>query len=210
MSDTEYQAKGATPDDVVMEEEDAPITDGQEPVPATDEEPAVEETEAKESDDKAASPKKDAASKPKSKTSAKKGNGTSSRKMAGKIAKADAKADAKETGKFKVGDLVTGRVKGFPFWREYPFADSVSALKLQTSVRVVFRGRCFGSRDKGLGQSLWDISLLSRHETVNRFLNDITSPRMKAICHETRADLHHVALASLLSFWIYPKLQPPL
>jgi hypothetical protein len=104
MSDTEQQAKATTPDDVVMEEEDAPITDGQEPV-------AAEET--KESDDK----EKETASKPKSKTSqpAKKGNGTSSRKMAGKFAK----AEAKEPGKFKIGDLVTGRVKGFPFWREF-------------------------------------------------------------------------------------------
>lgn len=120
MSDNEQQAKAATPEDVVMEEEEAPVTDGQEPVPA-----AEEETEAKESDDKAAASEQD--SKPKSKTSqsAKKGNGTSSRKIAGKFAKADAKVDANQTGKFKVGDLVTGRVKGYPFWREYSFRDSV-------------------------------------------------------------------------------------
>lgn len=121
MSDTEQQAKAATPEDVVMEEEDAtaPITDGQEPVPA-----AEEGTESKESDDKAAASEKD--SKPKSKTSqsARKGNGTSSRKIAGKFAKADAKTD-NQTGKFKVGDLVTGRVKGYPFWRKYSFRDSV-------------------------------------------------------------------------------------
>ena len=107
MSDSEQQAKAATPEDVVMEEDKAPVTEGQEAVPATE-----EETGAKESDDKAAG-----SAKPKSKTSesAKKGNGTSSRKVAGKFAK----ADAKETGKFKIGDLVTGRVKGYPFWREY-------------------------------------------------------------------------------------------
>jgi hypothetical protein len=115
MSDTEQQAKATTPDDVVMEEEDAPITDGQEPVAAE---------EAKESDDK----DKETTSKPKSKTSqpAKKGNGTSSRKMAGKFAK----AEAKEPGKFKIGDLVTGRVKGFPFWREFPFLSSVLGLRV--------------------------------------------------------------------------------
>ncbi|KAJ9106791.1 hypothetical protein QFC20_003975 [Naganishia adeliensis] len=118
MSDTEQQAKATTPEDVVMEEEDAPVTtNDQDVVPATDEEPAATEPEAKETNDKPAANEKPASSKNKSKAgqSARKESGTVNRKMGGKFAKADAKESNK--GKYKVGDLCLGRVKGFPFWR---------------------------------------------------------------------------------------------
>lgn len=117
MSDTEQQAKATTPEDVVMEEEDAPAAKDEDVVPATDEEPAAAEPESKETE-KPAAKEKPASSKSKSKAgqSSRKDSGTSARKIGGKFAKADAKASNK--GKYNFGDICLGRVKGFPFWRE--------------------------------------------------------------------------------------------
>ncbi|KAI5455253.1 hypothetical protein NCC49_000069 [Naganishia albida] len=118
MSDTEQQAKATTPEDVVMEEEDAPAAKDEDVVPATDEEPAAAEPESKETE-KPAAKEKPASSKSKSKAgqSSRKDSGTSARKIGGKFAKADAKASNK--GKYNFGDICLGRVKGFPFWPCY-------------------------------------------------------------------------------------------
>ncbi|KAJ9107325.1 hypothetical protein QFC21_000775 [Naganishia friedmannii] len=127
MSDTEQQAKTTT-EDVAME--DAPATTEQDAAPAADEAPAKDsaavdteeaapaaEEETNEKEEKAASSEKPVSSKSKNKpsVSARK-DGNSTRKLAGKIAKADAKESSK--GKFSVGDVVLGKLKGYPAWRE--------------------------------------------------------------------------------------------
>ena len=137
MSDTEQQAKPTT-DDVAME--DAPATTEQDAAPAADEAPAKDsaamdtedaaapaaEEESNEKEEKSASSEKPVSSKSKNKSSAStRKDGNSTRKLAGKIAKADAKESSK--GKFQVGDVVLGKLKGFPAWREYFFSTIVSA-----------------------------------------------------------------------------------
>lgn len=126
MSDTEQQAKPTT-DDVAME--DAPATTEQDAAPAADEAPAKDsaamdtedaaapaaEEESNEKEEKSASSEKPVSSKSKNKSSAStRKDGNSTRKLAGKIAKADAKESSK--GKFQVGDVVLGKLKGFPAW----------------------------------------------------------------------------------------------
>ncbi|KAJ9097550.1 hypothetical protein QFC19_006724 [Naganishia cerealis] len=140
MSDTEKQTKTAN-EDVPME--DAPATTEQDVAPVADkasvedsaamdtEEPAAAGEETKESAEKPASSEKPVSSKSKNRTtvSARK-EGNSSRKLAGKIAKADAKDSLK--GKFKVGDVVLGKLKGYPAWHS---AGAVVAAQMKFNAR---------------------------------------------------------------------------
>ncbi|KAJ9123382.1 hypothetical protein QFC22_001581 [Naganishia vaughanmartiniae] len=123
MSDTEQQTKTTT-EDVAMD--DAPAATEQDAAPVADDAPAKDsaamdteeaaapaaEEETNEKEEKSASTEKPVSSKPKggpnkpSQTARKDGNST--RKLAGKIAKADAKESSK--GKFQVGDVVLGKV----------------------------------------------------------------------------------------------------